>query len=96
MSHEKHHIHISSYTSHGLVLVALLFLTAISVGIADLHLGRLTIAVALLMATIKGTTVLTYFMHLKYESLFFKVMVGGVFALYVLVMIILFFDYLFR
>lgn len=94
MSTEKHHI--SSYTSHALVLIALLTLTAISVGVAELHLGALSVSVALLVATVKGTTVLTYFMHLKYESLFFKIMVAAVFVVYVLVIIFLFFDYLFR
>jgi cytochrome c oxidase subunit 4 len=35
-------------------------------------------------------------MHLKYESLFIKLMVGGVFLLFALVVIITFIDYLFR
>ena len=91
---EKHHI--SSYTSHGIVLTVLLTLTALSVTIAELHLGAISVAVALLVASIKGTTVLTYFMHLKYESTFFKVMVAGVFAMYALIIIFTFFDYLFR
>lgn len=94
MSTEKHHI--STYTAHSLVLIALLVLTAISVGMAELHLGAFSVAAALLVASIKGTTVLTYFMHLKYESLFYKIMVGGVFVMYILVIIFLFFDYLFR
>lgn len=94
MSTQKHHI--SSYTSHALVLIALLTLTAISVGMAELHLGAFSVAVALLVASVKGTTVLIYFMHLKYESLFFKIMVTGVFVMYVLVIVFLFFDYLFR
>jgi cytochrome c oxidase subunit 4 len=94
MSTEKHHI--SSYTSHAVVLIILLSLTALSVSMAELHLGALSVAVALLVASVKGTTVLTYFMHLKYESLFFKIMVAGVFLMYILVIVFLFFDYLFR
>jgi len=88
--------HISTYTSHAVVLIALLTLTALSVSMAELHLGALSVAVALLVASVKGTTVLTYFMHLKYESLFFKIMVSGVFLMYALVIVFLFFDYLFR
>lgn len=91
---EKHHI--SSYTSHGIVLTVLLALTAISVLVAELHLGAISVAVALLVASIKGTTVLTYFMHLKYESTFYKVMVAGVFVMYALIIIFTFSDYLFR
>ena len=94
MSTEKHHI--STYRSHGAVLVILLSLTALSVGMAELHLGAISVAVALLVASVKGTTVLTYFMHLKYESLFTKIMVAAVFLMYALVIIFLFFDYLFR
>jgi cytochrome c oxidase subunit 4 len=94
MQHEKPHI--SSYTSHGTVLVILLALTALSVAMAELHLGALSVGAALLVASVKGTTVLTYFMHLKYESLFFKVMVGGVFLMYALIIVFLFSDYLFR
>ena len=88
--------HISTYASHGTVLAILLSLTALSVGMAELHLGALSVGVALLVASVKGTTVLTYFMHLKYESLFFKIMVTGVFVMYLLIIIFLFFDYLFR
>ena len=94
MSTEKHHI--STYTSHAIVLIVLLTLTALSVSIAELHLGAFSIAVALLVASVKGTTVLTWFMHLKYENLFFKIMVAGVFVMYILVIVFLFFDYLFR
>ena len=94
MSTEKQHI--SSYTSQGVVLIILLSLTALSVGMAELHLGAISVAVALLVASVKGTTVITWFMHLKYESLFFKIMVAGVFLMYLLVIIFLFFDYLFR
>ncbi|MFA6129076.1 MAG: cytochrome C oxidase subunit IV family protein [Bacteroidales bacterium] len=94
MSTEKQHI--STNTSHAVVLIILLSLTAISVSMAELHLGALSVAVALIVASIKGTTVLTYFMHLKYESLFFKIMVGGVFVMYLLIIIFLFFDYSFR
>ena len=88
--------HVSSYWSHGVVLTVLLALTALSVTIAEFHLGAISVAVALLVASVNGTTVLTYFMHLKYESLFFKIMVAGVFVVYALVIVFTFFDYLFR
>jgi len=94
MSDDPHHI--SSYTSHWIVLIFLFLMTAISVTVAELHLGHISVAVALLMASIKGSTVLTYFMHLKYESTFFKLMVIGVFVVYTLVIIFTFFDYFFR
>ena len=89
-------VHISSYTSHALVLIALLTLTAISVLVTGWHLGAATVAVALLIASIKVTTVITYFMHVKFESLFLKLLISGVFVIYALVIIITFIDYFLR
>jgi cytochrome c oxidase subunit 4 len=88
--------HISSYSSHAIVLVVLLILTAISVSVTGWHFGPFSVVVALLIASIKVRTVITYFMHLKSENLFMKLMVTGVFVLYALVIIITFIDYYFR
>jgi len=88
--------HVQSFFQHGTVLVTLLALTAITVLITGIHFGAFSVAVALLVASVKAFIVLTYFMHLKSESLFIKLMVAGVFLLFALVIIITFFDYLFR
>jgi cytochrome c oxidase subunit 4 len=90
------HPHISSYTSHGYVLIALLTLTFISVTVTGIHLGAYAVAIALIIASIKVATVITYFMHMKFESLFLKLMITGVFAIFALVIIITFIDYYFR
>ena len=94
MSNEKHHI--SSYTSHAMVLIALLVLTFITVFVSEINFGAFSVGVALIVASVKVAIVLTYFMHLKYESRFTKIMVGGVFVIFALVVIITFIDYLFR
>jgi cytochrome c oxidase subunit IV len=94
MKHDQPHI--SSYASHGYVLVALLILTFISVTVTGIHLGAFAVAAALLIASIKVTTVITYYMHMKFESLFLKLMIAGVFTLFALVIIITFIDYYFR
>jgi len=88
--------HISSYFSHAVVLVVLLILTTISVTVTAWHLGPFTVAVALIIASIKVRTVITYFMHVKYESRFIKMMITGVFVVYALVIIITFIDYYLR
>ena len=62
--------HISSYQSLVVVLAILLALTTISVLITGFHLGAFTVAVALLIASVKVAMVLTQFMHLKFENLF--------------------------
>jgi cytochrome c oxidase subunit 4 len=90
------HPHISSYASHGYVLVALLTLTFISVAVTGIHLGAFAVTAALVIACIKVVTVITYFMHMKFESLFLKLMITGVFAVFALVIIITFIDYYFR
>ncbi|MCU0362409.1 MAG: cytochrome C oxidase subunit IV family protein [Bacteroidales bacterium] len=89
-------VHVTSYQSHSIVLIALLALTFISVFIAGFHFGALTVAVALLIASIKVATVILNFMHVKFESLFLKLAIAGVFVLYALVIIITFIDYLLR
>jgi cytochrome c oxidase subunit 4 len=89
-------IHISSFFSLASVLVVLLILTTVSVLVTGWHLGAFTVAVALLIACVKAATVLTYFMHLKFENLFLKLLVGGVFFLFALVTGITFIDYLLR
>ena len=88
--------HISSYFQSGVILVILLFLTAVTVIVANINFGALSIGVALLVASIKGTIVLAYFMHLKFEKTFFRIMVIGVFILFALVIGITFIDYLLR
>ena len=51
------------------VFVALMALTIITVGVSDLHLPvRMAVTVALLVATIKGSLVACYFMHLISEK----------------------------
>jgi cytochrome c oxidase subunit 4 len=88
--------HISTYTSHAYVLIVLLTLTFLSVTVTGFHLGAFAVAIALIIASIKVATVITYFMHMKFESLFLKLMITGVFAIFALVIIITFIDYYFR
>jgi cytochrome c oxidase subunit 4 len=49
-------------------LVALLVLTAITVGAAYVDLGSGNVVVALVIATIKATLVALFFMHLKWDK----------------------------
>jgi cytochrome c oxidase subunit IV len=93
---KKDEIHISSYVSHTIVLIVLLILTAVSVTATGWHLGAFTVAVALLIASIKVATVILNFMHVKHESLFIKIMISGVFIIFTLVIIITFIDYYLR
>jgi cytochrome c oxidase subunit 4 len=88
--------HISEYLSLGKVLVILLFLTFVTIFITQFDLQAWNVTIALIIACVKVFLVLSYFMHLKYEGLLFKILVGMVFLLFFLVIVITFIDYLFR
>jgi cytochrome c oxidase subunit 4 len=81
-----------------LVWVGLLILTGMTVSSAGMDLGRLSVVVALIIAAVKSTLVLNFFMHLKYEKglLLFKLMIPGILAILVLFIGITFFDVAFR
>lgn len=93
---DNHENHVTPYSVNAKVLIALLFLTFVTVAITGIELGPLTVTVALLVACVKGFIVLTWFMHLKFEQPFFRWMVIGVFILFALIIILTFFDYAFR
>ncbi|MFW5706765.1 MAG: cytochrome C oxidase subunit IV family protein [Bacteroidota bacterium] len=94
MGQEKHHI--SSYTSHFLVLIVLLLLTAASVAVTNLEMGPLNTLVAMLIAGVKATVVLTWFMHLKFDNKLYAIFTAAVFVLFLLVLYVTFFDYSYR
>jgi cytochrome c oxidase subunit 4 len=89
-------VHITPYRTHLWVLVTLLALTFVTITVTWIDLSALTVLIAMVIASVKGYIVLTYFMHLKYESSLFRVFVFMVLAIYVLVILFTFSDYLFR
>jgi cytochrome c oxidase subunit 4 len=64
------HAHVSSVKFYVGILAALMFFTLLTVAVASVHLGPLNLAVAILIASIKATLVVMFFMHLKYDSKF--------------------------
>lgn len=94
MEHKENHI--SSDWANWKILLILLILTTLSILAIKIHIGPFTVALALLLASVKVTIVLTYFMHLKFENAILRIMVGGVFLLFAIVIAITFIDYYFR
>jgi cytochrome c oxidase subunit 4 len=94
MSEEKHHI--VPYRVYIIVLLSLLALTFASIGITHVELGEYTVVGALIFAAIKSYLVLKYFMHLKYDKKYIVAMVAFVFAIFAVMIIITFLDYLYR
>jgi|SRR6516165_8857046 len=67
MAAEHTNEHITSSGLYVAIWVILMVLTGTTVFAASVDLGIFNIVVALLIATIKGTLVVLFFMHLKYS-----------------------------
>ena len=84
------HAHISSVGFYVFILATLMALTILTVGISYIHLGKLNLVVAVVIASIKASLVVTFFMHLKYDNKFnalilvVSLLFIGVFFAYVL------------
>jgi len=94
-NHEEHGTHSTGfYIAIGATLIILTFVTA---GVAFINLGPFNPVVALLIATIKATLVILFFMHVKgaSEKLTAAVVVSGFFFLLILLTLSLA-DYLTR
>jgi len=94
MTEEKHHIVPSRVFVA--VWIALLALTAVTVTVAGMHLGRLSILTALAIASVKAGLVLWFFMHLKYEDRLFKVLLLVPIVTLAVIIGLTFFDVLYR
>ncbi|MGQ9643239.1 MAG: cytochrome C oxidase subunit IV family protein [Ignavibacterium sp.] len=92
---EQHTQHNHGYGIYVLVWLALLALTGITVAVAGINFGKLTVATALTIASIKTYLVLTIFMHLRSESKTFRVFVGVALLFLIISFILLFTDYSF-
>lgn len=64
------HAHISSAAFYGAIFAALIALTILTVGQSYVDLGRLNLLVVILIATTKASLVVSFFMHLRYDSKF--------------------------
>ena len=69
--------HIVPFKIYLSVLVSLLFLTVITVAVAQVDFGVFNSFFAMLIATLKAGLVLLYFMHLKYDSKIYWVIFAG-------------------
>jgi len=64
------HAHISSVPFYVGIFLGLLVLTGLTVGQSYVDLGRLNIVLVVLIATMKASLVVTFFMHLKWDNKF--------------------------
>lgn len=65
------HAHVTPTRMYAAVLGGLLVLTVLTVAVSYVSFGQpLNLIIAILIATMKGALVVTYFMHMKYEAKF--------------------------
>jgi len=62
------HHHVSSPAMFMSVLLALLFLTFITVAVAQFDFGSANMLIAMGIASLKASLVILFFMHLKYDT----------------------------
>lgn len=98
-SPEESHIaeaHHPSYGVNVLVWIGLIALTSITVAVAGINLGSLALTVALIIALVKSMFVVNFFMHLKFDSKIIKIFLGICMIIFVIILILTFFDLTFR
>jgi cytochrome c oxidase subunit IV len=88
-------MHGPKYGKYILIWIALMVLTVVTVTVAGINFGPLTIATAITVASIKSYLVLTVFMHLNVEQVAFKVFVGVSLFFILITIALLFADYSF-
>ena len=86
----------STYGRYVLIWLGLVALTALTVALAGIDLGRWVILTALTIASIKSVLVLFNFMHLRTEDRIFKVFVAASVVTLAIFIGLTFFDYAFR
>ena len=84
------------YGVYVITWISLLVLTAITVTAAGMKLGTISVLMAIAIATVKAGVVLSFFMHLKYESALLKTTVGVGLAALAVFIGLTFVDVLFR
>ena len=88
--------HTLSYKQLFAVLVALFALTAVTVGASTIDFGGLNIWITILIASVKSSLVLLFFMHLKAENRMVKSTFLITIVILALLISFLFWDISFR
>ncbi len=90
------HSHGSGYGTYVMVWLGLVALTAVTVTIAGIHLGSLTLIAALMIASIKTFLVAYHFMHVKFDNRIIKVFILICILIFLTFWILTFSDLSFR
>ena len=91
--HQEESHHIVSYADNIKVWIALLFLTWLTITVAYVT-G--SVAIALIVATVKAGIVLAYFMHLRFESRILTILLLVTMTVFSGFIVLTFFDFALR
>ena len=94
MEHDQPHIGQSK--TYVIIWLTLLALTGTTIVVAGMRLGAFSMTASLLIASIKASLVLWFFMHLKYEQKLFKLLFLVPVATLTVVIGLTFFDIWYR
>lgn len=94
-SAEKHDHHVG-YGTYVMVWFGLIALTSITVSVAGISLGSVTLITALIIATVKSILVINYFMHVKFDNFVIKLFIGVCLLVIAIISILTFSDLSFR
>lgn len=94
MDQEK--THILSFKTQLIIMVVLIILTLLAVGVTKINMGSAAVIVILSIAAIKTFLVMSYYMHLKFDKPFYRIMVTLLFVLFLAVLFVTFLDYIYR
>lgn len=84
------------FSTYILIWLGLLLLTGVTITVAGLNLGTLSVLGAIVIAAIKSTLVVLFFMHIKYEDRVFKIMLGLAIFTLVVILVLTFADVSYR
>ncbi len=88
--------HIVSYVQNLWIWIASLSLTLITVAIAGIDFDKLTVVVALTVASVKAVIVAAYFMHLRFDNKVLAIMNLVVLLIFTVFIVITLIDYSYR
>src|ERR1700691_1674576 len=92
----EHEHHVVGPKTYGLILLALLVLTATTTGAAFINMGVFSPIVALAIACIKAVLVILFFMHIRYSSKVLMLTVAAGFFTFLVLITMTLCDYVSR
>lgn len=92
---EKAH-KVIKYSTFIYVWLALVAFTWLTVAVAGMQMGRLSLISPFIIASVKASLVVAFFMHLKYETGLFKLFLGVALATILILVWLVYSDVAFR